>query len=88
MRDLTKAQLTIGVLSCFSIGLGSIQKVIYSQNILLSLGYLSLMLLAIFILSFVILAILRWVDIFDLKTDAVITLLVLVVPLLLISSRM
>jgi hypothetical protein len=46
------------------------------------------MLLAIFILSFVILAILRWVDIFDLKTDAVITLLVLVVPLLLISSRM
>ncbi|MEM0492615.1 MAG: hypothetical protein QXS02_01455 [Candidatus Thermoplasmatota archaeon] len=87
MRELTKVQITVGVLSCFSIGLGSIQKVLSSSDILMSLFYLLLMLIAIFVLSFIILAILRWIGIFDLKTDAIITLLVLITPLLLLSSR-
>ncbi|MFH1101756.1 MAG: hypothetical protein V1726_06950 [Methanobacteriota archaeon] len=87
MRELTKAQLTIGILACFSIGLGSVQRVLVSRDVLLSVGYLALNLIAVFILCCVLLAILRWINIFDLKTDAVITLLVLVVPLLIVYSQ-
>ena len=87
MRELTKAQITIGVLACFSIGLGSIQRVLVSQDVLLSVGYLVLNLVAVFILCCVLIVILKWIDIFDLKTNAVITLLVLVVPLLIVYSQ-
>jgi hypothetical protein len=87
MRELTKAQLTVGILASFSIGLGSVQKVMASSDMLLSLGYLAVNLIAIFILSFLLLAILTWVDIFDIKTNGIMTLLVLVVPLLLVYTN-
>ena len=84
MRELTKAQIAVGILACFSVGLGTIQKVLASADLLQSFGFFAAELLAVFILSFVLLAILKWAGIFDLKTDAILTFLVLVIPLLLI----
>ena len=84
MRELTKAQLTIGILACFSIGIGSVNNVMVSSSQIEALGWFVAQLVAVFILSFILLAILKWVDIFDLKTNAVLTLLVLAIPLLLL----
>ena len=84
MRDLTKAQLTIGILACFSIGIGTIQNVITSTDLFNSLLTFTAQLIAVFVLVFVLLAILQWVNIFDLKTNSLATLLVLIPPLLLL----
>ena len=84
MRELLKAQIAVGVLACFSIGLGTIQRVLESSDQLQAIGFFIAELVAVFILSFVIISILKWTDIFDLKTDAILTFLVLVIPLLLL----
>ena len=64
MRELTKAQFTVGILACFAIGLGSIQKVLAATDLLFSFGIFVAQLLAVFVLSFILLAILKWVNIF------------------------
>ncbi len=84
MRELFKAQIAVGVLACFSIGLGTIQRVFEAIDPIQAFGFFAAELFAVFILSFVLLAILKWTDIFDLKTDAILTFLVLVIPLILL----
>ncbi|MBU0496887.1 MAG: hypothetical protein KKC68_01795 [Candidatus Thermoplasmatota archaeon] len=77
MRDLTKAQLTIGFLAYFA----TIWEFVYLRqfpNILTAASLVVLHLLLLLVLSYVLLAILEWVNIFDLRTNAVLTLLVLV----------
>lgn len=77
MRDLTKAQITIGLLAYFATIWDLILNREYS-NLINAVGLIILQLVVILILSYVILALLEWVKIFDLKTNSILTLLVLV----------
>jgi hypothetical protein len=77
MREITKAQLTIGLLAFFA----TIWDVLLNQSyetVLYALGIVVLQLVLLLILSYVIIALLEWVKVFDLKTNAILTLLVLV----------
>jgi hypothetical protein len=77
MREITKAQVTIGLLAFFA----TIWDVLLIQsydNVFYTIGIVVLQLVLLFILSYVIIALLEWVKVFDLKTNAILTLLVLV----------
>lgn len=77
MRDVTKAQITIGLLAYFATIWDLVLDLDYS-NLVNATGVILLQLVVILVLSYVILAILDWVRIFDLKTNSILTLLVLV----------
>ena len=77
MRDLTKAQITIGFLAYFA----SIWEFVLLRefpSLLTAAGLVVLHLVLLLILSYVLLAILTWINIFDLKTNSILTLFVLV----------
>jgi len=77
MNDLTKAQLTIGFLAVFATiwhPILTIKQPIELISIGLIIGYVVLLM----ILSYIIIALLEWVNVFDLKTNSALTLLVLV----------
>lgn len=77
MREITKAQLTIGLLAFFA----TIWDVLLNQSydtVLYGIGIVVLQLVLLLILSYVIIALLEWVKVFDLKTNAILTLFVLV----------
>ena len=76
MREITKAQLTIGILAYFA----TIWELVIKpgSSILYAIGIAVLVLVLLLILSYVILALLEWVKVFDLKTNAILCLLVLV----------
>jgi len=83
MNQLTKAQLTVGILACFAIVGGLLQQAIQQvsatpDQVLLLYGTVALQLVAILILAVIILGLLEWVKIFDLKTNAILTLIVLI----------
>jgi hypothetical protein len=78
MNQLRKAQLTIGLLACFAMAWGLVQQALNAQDQLFALGIVMLQLIAIIILAIIIINLLEWVDIFDLKTNAILTLIVLV----------
>lgn len=77
MRDVTKAQITIGLLAYFATIWDLVLNLDYS-NLVNATGVIILQLVVILVLSYVLLAILEWVRIFDLKTNSILTLLVLV----------
>lgn len=77
MRDVTKAQITIGLLAYFATIWDLVLDLDYS-NLVNATGVILLQLVVILVLSYVLLAILEWVRIFDLKTNSILTLLVLV----------
>jgi hypothetical protein len=77
MREITKAQITIGLLAFFA----TIWDVIFTQSYptpLYTIGMIILQLGLLLILSYVIIALLEWVKVFDLKTNSILTLFVLV----------
>ncbi|MCX6662068.1 MAG: hypothetical protein NTY91_05910 [Euryarchaeota archaeon] len=77
MREITKAQLTIGLLAFFA----TIWDVLISRSypdMFYTIGIVVLQLILLLILAYVIIALLEWVKVFDLKTNAILTLLVLV----------
>jgi hypothetical protein len=77
MRDVTKAQLTIGLLAYFA----TIWDIVLNRtypNIGYTIGLIILQLVLLLILSYVIIALLEWVKVFDLKTNSILTLFVLV----------
>ncbi|MBN2065549.1 MAG: hypothetical protein JW771_01925 [Candidatus Thermoplasmatota archaeon] len=83
MNQVTKAQLIIGVLACFSIAWGLLKQTIQQataapQDALLLYGVAILQLVAIFILAVILLGLLEWVKIFDIKTNALLTLITVV----------
>ena len=90
MDQLTKAQITIGILSYFAIVWALFENLNKTtaetlQVIGITLGALVVML----VLSFIILSILEWVKIFDLKTNsllAMITITVFGISLLMITA--
>jgi hypothetical protein len=77
MREITKAQVTIGLLAFFAT-LWDVFIDGFSSNIAYTIGIVVLQLVLLLILSYVIIALLEWVKVFDLKTNAILTLLVLV----------
>jgi hypothetical protein len=77
MRDITKAQITIGLLAYFA----TIWDLVLNQSYpdgFYFIGMIVLQLVLLLILSYVIIALLEWVRVFDLKINAVLTLFVLV----------
>jgi hypothetical protein len=79
MRDLMKAQLTVGILACFSMVWVLGQQAINASDQFIAFGIVILQLFAIFILAIILLGILEWVKIFDLKTNAILTFIVIIV---------
>jgi hypothetical protein len=77
MRDVTKAQLTVGLLAYFATIWEIALNRTYS-NVPYAIGVIVLQLVLLLILSYVIIAMLEWVKVFDLKTNAIMTLFVLV----------
>jgi len=76
MREITKAQITIGLLAFFA----TVWEIIINrpESILTAAGLIILQLILLLILAYVIIALLEWVKVFDLKTNAILTLFVLV----------
>lgn len=85
MKDLLKAQLTIGLLAYFATAWGIVTNKQYA-NYVEATPWLVLQFVVMIILAYVILLILQWVRIFDLKTNALLTLIVLVSIVLASSS--
>ncbi|MBN2599334.1 MAG: hypothetical protein JXA75_02240 [Candidatus Thermoplasmatota archaeon] len=77
MREITKAQLTIGLLAFFATMWDTLLTRSY-PDILYTIGLVVLQLVLLLILAYVIIALLEWVKVFDLKTNAILTLFVLV----------
>ena len=77
MEDRLKAQITVGLLAFFaSVWILIEQSKTYS-NPIYGIGMIILLLIVLLVLSYIIIAILDWISIFDLKTNAIITLIVL-----------
>jgi len=76
MQERTKAQITIGLLAFFA----SIWVLIEQTkqfSLVGSIGFIILVFVVMLVLAYVIIAILDWINIFDLKTNSIITLIVL-----------
>ena len=78
MNQLTKAQLTVSILACFSLGWGFTQNALATYPMIKAIGVIALQLVTIIILSVIILSILKWVDVFDVKTNTILTLITIV----------
>jgi len=83
MNELTKTQITIGLLAFFATMWSIIFHIIgkdygLTQAITNIVVILIIQFVLLLVLSYVILALLQWVKIFDLKTNAILTLIVLV----------
>jgi len=78
MESNTKAKLTVGLLACFGLAWGLFQQALNASDLAIATGLAFGQLIAIIIISFVIMTILEWVNIFDLKTNAILTLITLV----------
>ena len=77
MREVTKAQLTIGLLAYFA----TVWDILLNPaqvSIAWLFGYAVLELVLLLILSYVLIGLLEWVKVFDLKTNSILTLFVLV----------
>jgi hypothetical protein len=78
MREITKAQLTIGLLAYFATIWEFLFRLTNSDNFLITIGIIILQLILLLVLAYIIIALLEWVKVFDLKTNAILTLLILV----------
>ena len=84
MQDLTKAQITIGLLAFFAT-VWSLVKYYFNnpEEYVYVIQVILLQFVVLLILAFVLLAILQWLRIFELKVNAVLTLVTLVtIPML------
>jgi hypothetical protein len=78
MEDRTKTQITIGLLAFFASMWVLLDHTIKTSTVLLDGILIIIALLVIMlVLSYVIISILEWIKIFDLKTNAILTLIVL-----------
>lgn len=78
MREITKAQLTIGLLAYFATIWEFLFRLTDTKNFLFTVGIVVLQLILLLVLAYIIIALLEWVKVFDLKTNAILTLLILV----------
>lgn len=75
MKDLLKAQIGIGLLAFFATFWIVALNMDYS-NIMNSVTIILVQFVATMVIAYIVLTILEWVDIFDLNTNAILTLLV------------
>jgi hypothetical protein len=78
MRELTKAQFTVGILACFTLVWGLSEQALHASDQVTAFLFVLLQLIAVFILSFILVGMLEWVKVFDVKTNAILTLIVVV----------
>ena len=84
MRDITKAQITVGLLALFAT---MWELVLNANSIVVMLEMLALQFVVMMVLAYTLIALLEWVGVFDLRTNALLTLLVLVTFRLLSTVR-
>lgn len=77
MQERTKAQITIGILAFFASMWILIEQTKQFSEIYYSLLFIILVFVVMLVLSYVLIALLDWINIFDLKTNSIITLIVL-----------
>jgi low affinity Fe/Cu permease len=77
MRDITKAQLTVGLLAFFATMWELVLNVGVGDVLMLA-GIVLVQLVVLMLLAYILIALLEWVRVFDLRTNAVLTLVVLV----------
>lgn len=77
MEDRTKSQIAIGLLAFFASMWIIIQWALNYADPLMILGIILLLLAVLMLLSYIIISILEWIAIFDLKTNAILTMIVL-----------
>jgi hypothetical protein len=78
MEERAKAQIAIGLLAFFASVWILFQRIQSYTNPLYAIGIVVLLLVVMLVLSYVIITILSWINIFDLRTNAILTLIVLV----------
>ncbi len=78
MNQLTKAQIAVGLLAFFATMWGLVRQLTLSSDLLIALGRIGILFAVLIILSVILLGILEWVKIFDLKTNSILTLIVLI----------
>ena len=77
MQERTKAQITVGILAYFASVWILFEQVKTYSILFYAIGIIIILFIVMLILSYIIIAILDWVNIFDLKTNAILTLVVL-----------
>jgi len=77
MQERLKAQITVGLLAFFASVWILFEQSRNYQNPLYSVGIIILLLVVMLLLSYILIAILDWINIFDLKTNAILTFIVL-----------
>lgn len=77
MQERLKAQITVGLLAYFASVWILFEQINQYSNLLYSIGLIVILFIVLLLLSYIIIAILDWIGIFDLKTNAVLTLIVL-----------
>ncbi len=85
MRDITKAQLTVGLLALFTTLWG---LVLGTSNLVTAVEMVALQAVVLLVLSYTLIALLEWVGVFDLRTNAVMVLVVLVTFRILSTVRL
>ncbi len=78
MNQLTKAQISVGLLAFFATMWGLVRQITPSSDLLVAFGRIGVLFVVLLILSVVLIGILEWVKIFDLKTNSILTLIVLI----------
>ena len=77
MQERTKAQITVGLLAFFASVWILFEQARGYTNPIYAVGIIVLLLVVMLVLAYIIIAILEWINIFDLKTNAILTLIVL-----------
>jgi len=77
MQERAKAQITIGLLVFFASVWILFEQTKSYTNPIYTIGIIVLLLVVMLVLSYILIAILDWINIFDLKTNAILTLIVL-----------
>ena len=77
MEERAKAQITVGMLAFFASVWILIEQARTYTNLIYAIGIIILLLVVMLVISYIIIAILEWINIFDLKTNAILTLIVL-----------
>lgn len=78
MNQLTKTQLTVGLLAFFASMWGFVKQILQSANLFMGITQIGILLIVLLVLSIVLLGILEWVRLFDLKINSILTLIVLI----------
>jgi len=79
MNQLTKAQLTIGFLAFFASVWRLLNEAMNSSDKLIYFSFVGLQLIVFVVISIILLGILEWIKVFDLKTNSILTFMVLIV---------